>query len=107
MRTLAEIAELLGGTLRGNGSLVVERVIHPALAEGPRDLALVLSPKVFPLIEAKRISAVVAPQELAEVNAPNVILVDRPRLALAHLTHLFELPVYVAQGVHATAVIDS
>ncbi|MBV8585166.1 MAG: UDP-3-O-(3-hydroxymyristoyl)glucosamine N-acyltransferase [Verrucomicrobia bacterium] len=106
MKTLAEIAELLGGILRGDGSLVIERVVHPSMVEGPRDIALVLSPKVFPLVESKGILAVVAPQELAEVKAPNVILVDRPRVALAKLTQLFELPVHVDKGIHATAVID-
>ena len=46
-------------------------------------------------------------KELAEVKAPNVILVDRPRVALARLTQLFELPVHIDGGIHATAVIDT
>ncbi len=107
MKTLREIAELVGGKLRGDPSLVIERVVHPAAAGGSSDLALVLSPTVIPLLISNRVISAVVPETLNGVPTPNQILVDRPRLVLAKLTEIFERPVFVGEGIHASAAVDS
>jgi UDP-3-O-[3-hydroxymyristoyl] glucosamine N-acyltransferase len=106
MKTLGEIAKYVDGTLQGDPAVVITRIVHPALVRGPGDLALVLSPNVLDLLKRNQATSAIAPAELDSVDVPNYILVARPRLALARLLELFERPVYSAEGIHPTAVID-
>ncbi len=106
MKTLGEIASYVGGRLRGDPSVTIERVVHPALAQNSSDLALVLSPAAASLLASGKISSAVTPEELGEQPIPNQIVVKRPRLVLARLLELFERPVHVFAGVHPTAIID-
>ncbi len=107
MKTLREIAELIGGKLQGDPSVVIERVVHPAAAAGSGDLAFVLSPAVIPLLISNGALSAVVPETLTGVPTPNQIRVDRPRLVLAKLTKLFERPVFVGDGIHPSASVDS
>jgi UDP-3-O-[3-hydroxymyristoyl] glucosamine N-acyltransferase len=106
MKTLGEIASYVGGELRGDPAVVIARVIHPALVRGPEDLALVLSAGVLEALHRTGASNAILPAELGKVEVPNCILVSRPRLALARLLELFELPAYIDEGIHPSAVID-
>jgi UDP-3-O-[3-hydroxymyristoyl] glucosamine N-acyltransferase len=106
MKTLGEIASYVGGRLRGDPSVTIKRVIHPALAQDPSDLALVLSPAATSILASGNVSNAVTPEELGEQPTPNQIIVKRPRLALAKLLELFERPVHVFDGIHPSAVID-
>ena len=106
MKTLAEIASHVGGSLHGDGSVQIERIVHPSLAQGNSDLALILSPNAIRFLEKAKVFNVVLPAGLGEVPVANRIVVDRPRLVLAKLTQLFERPVYIPSGAHPTAVID-
>jgi UDP-3-O-[3-hydroxymyristoyl] glucosamine N-acyltransferase len=105
MKTLGEIAELVGGKLRGDPSIAVKRVVHPASASGPDDLALVLSPSVIPLLRSGVVTSAVVPLGMDGVPTPNQILVDRPRVVLAKLTEIFQRLVFVESGVHLSAVV--
>jgi UDP-3-O-[3-hydroxymyristoyl] glucosamine N-acyltransferase len=105
MRALGEIAKFIGGEMRGDGSVFVARVVHPALAEGASDLAFVLSPKEASVLSSKIVNAVV-PAGIENLPTPNQIVVSRPRLVLARLTELFERPVHLAPGIHPWAAID-
>ena len=107
MKTLGEIASYVGGRLYGDPSVIIDRVIHPALAQRPSDLALVLSPAVASILASGKISNAVTPEELGEQPNLNQIIVKRPKLVLARLLELFERPVHVFAGVHPTAVIDA
>jgi UDP-3-O-[3-hydroxymyristoyl] glucosamine N-acyltransferase len=107
MKTLGEIAECLEGTLNGDGSLEIERVVHPALACGPRDLALLLSSNATKYLGSEELENAVGPEEVDPGKIKNWISVKRPRLALARLMELFERPVYSPPGIHPTAVIDT
>jgi UDP-3-O-[3-hydroxymyristoyl] glucosamine N-acyltransferase len=106
MKTLAEIASHVGGSLHGDGSVQIERIVHPSLAENHSDLALVLSPNAIRLLDKAKVFNVVLPAGSEDVAVPNRIVVDRPRLVLAKLTQLFERPVHIPTGVHPTAVVD-
>ncbi len=107
MKTLGEIAKSLEGSLRGDPSLQIDRVVHPALASGPRDLALLLSASAAQYLASGELVSAVVPEEVDPGKTPNSISVKRPRLALAQLMELFERPVYSPPGIHPTAVIDS
>jgi UDP-3-O-[3-hydroxymyristoyl] glucosamine N-acyltransferase len=106
MKTLGEIANHVGGQLCGDPSVLIERVVHPALAQTSSDLALVLSPNAASFLASGKISNAVLPLEIEDCPTPNRIVVKRPRLVLARLLELFERPVYVSPGVHPTAVVD-
>jgi UDP-3-O-[3-hydroxymyristoyl] glucosamine N-acyltransferase len=107
MPSLAEIAEVLGAKLSGDGRLVVEGVDHPASAE-PTDLALAMEEDALAALPQTRAKAAIlksgsqAPEGLA-----GVIYADHPRYALAGLTRLFARPPQVAPGIHPSAVVDS
>jgi UDP-3-O-[3-hydroxymyristoyl] glucosamine N-acyltransferase len=106
MKTLGEIAKYVDGKLEGDPRIGISRIVHPALVRGPGDLALVLSANVLDLLKRDKVTSAIAPVELTSLDVPNYILVSRPRLALARLLELFERPVYSAQGIHPSAVID-
>jgi UDP-3-O-[3-hydroxymyristoyl] glucosamine N-acyltransferase len=106
MKTLGEIADFIGGEIRGDASVSVTRIVHPAIAQGDSDLAFVLSPKEASVLESGRIVNAVVPAGVEGLPTPNQIVVSRPRLVLAKLTQLFERPVYVAPGIHPWSVID-
>jgi UDP-3-O-[3-hydroxymyristoyl] glucosamine N-acyltransferase len=107
MKTLGEIASYVGGQLRGDPSVTIERVIHPALAQHTSDLALVLSPAAASVLASGKVSNAVTPEELGEQPTRNQIIVKRPRLVLAKLLELFERPVHIFDGIHPSAVIDA
>jgi UDP-3-O-[3-hydroxymyristoyl] glucosamine N-acyltransferase len=107
MKTLGEIAQYVGGQLRGDASVPIERVVHPAQVENEFDLALVLSASAGSILASGRIANAVLPEEVESRLTPNQIVVKRPRLVLAKLLELFDRPVHVELGVHPSAVIDS
>ena len=94
MRTLGEIAEFIGGEMRGDGSVSVVRVVHPAIAQGASDLAFVLSPKEASVLSSGNVINAVVPAGIENLPTPNQIVVSRPRLVLARLTEIFERPVH-------------
>jgi UDP-3-O-[3-hydroxymyristoyl] glucosamine N-acyltransferase len=106
MRALGEIARFIGGEMRGDGSISVARVVHPAVAQGASDLAFVLSPKEASVLTSDRVVNAVVPAGIENLTTPNQIVVSRPRLVLAQLTELFERPVYLVPGIHPWAAID-
>lgn len=106
MRALGEIAEFIGGEMRGDGSVSVTRVVHPDVAQGASDLAFVLSPKEASALSSDKIVNAVVPAGIDNLSTPNQIVVSRPRLVLAKLTELFQRPVHVESGIHPWTVID-
>ncbi|MBV8379129.1 MAG: UDP-3-O-(3-hydroxymyristoyl)glucosamine N-acyltransferase [Verrucomicrobia bacterium] len=106
MRALEEIAKFIGGEMRGDGSVSVARVVHPAVAQGASDLAFVLSSEEASVLSSGRILNAVVPAGIENLPIPNQIVVSRPRLVLAKLTEFFERPVHVAAGIHPWAAID-
>lgn len=107
MKTLGEIANYVGGRLRGDASIPIERVVHPALVRDNFDLALVFSPGAASILAAGQIANAVLPEEIDNRLTPNQIVVERPRLVLAKLLELFERPAHVAPGIHPSAIIDA
>ena len=107
MKTLGEIARYVDGQLRGDASVPIQRVVHPAQVRDEFDLALVLSPTAASILASGQICNAVLPEEIESRLTPNQIVVKRPRLVLAKLLELFDRPVHVDPGVHPSAVIDA
>src|ERR1700730_17596411 len=92
--------------MRGDGSVSVARVDHPAVGRGASDLGFVLSPKEASVLNSAHVFNAVVPPGVENLTVPNQIVVSRPRLVLARLTELFQRPVHVAPGIHPWTVID-
>lgn len=106
-RTLAEIADALGGALTGDGGLVVRRVVHPAAAESGDDLALAIEKDAAAALDgSKSRAAVVAAGTMPPARIDAYVTVERGRYALARLLALFEIPPHAAAGVHPSAVVE-
>jgi len=106
MKTLGEIADFVGGELRGDASVSITRIVHPAVAEESSDLAFVLSEKAAQLLSNGKIFNAIVPAGVAHSSSVNLILVSRPRLVLAKLTELFARPVHVTPGINHLTAID-
>jgi UDP-3-O-[3-hydroxymyristoyl] glucosamine N-acyltransferase len=108
MRT-KDIAQALAGRLDGDGAIEIDRLVHPARAERPSDLALAVSGDAVAALAHSKAQAVVVsskrPVPAGSFRA--VIAIEESRVALAKLTALFDGGPVHDQGVHPTAVIAS
>jgi UDP-3-O-[3-hydroxymyristoyl] glucosamine N-acyltransferase len=105
--SLLQVADALGARLDGDGALTISGAAEPA-ACGPGDLALAMTPKYaegLPLGQA-RAAILHAGASRAQYGLEAALFIDRPRLAMAQLSHLFDPGPQINEGVHPTAVID-
>ena len=89
--TLSQLAELTGGTVIGDGNLLIERVVHPMQVKGPNDLALILDVKLLGKLAQLPLQTILLPQlpdGAPPVAVPNQLIVPRPKVALAILSHI-------------------
>src|SRR5687768_13404816 len=92
-RTVAELAELVGGRVVGDGGAVVRRV-SSIEAAGEGDLAFVEEEKFFEAARACRASCLLAPEGAAEKfeGLTALIEVARPKLAFALAAEVLHPP---------------
>jgi UDP-3-O-[3-hydroxymyristoyl] glucosamine N-acyltransferase len=108
MRT-QDIAQALAGRLDGDGAIEIDRLVHPARAERPSDLALAISADAAATLAHSKAQAVVvsAKRPVPSGSFRAVIAIDAGRTALAKLTALFDRGPAHDQGIHPTAVVAS
>lgn len=106
MRT-KDIADALAGRLDGDGTIDVDRVVHPARAERASDLALAVNAAAVTALNGTRAEAVVvsAQHPVPSGSFRAIITTGDARLTLARLTALFDRGPSRDKGVHPTAVI--
>jgi UDP-3-O-[3-hydroxymyristoyl] glucosamine N-acyltransferase len=102
MRTLRDLAALVGGQVVGDPGTPIAGVADPRQA-GPQDLVFLLDAQYTEAIGHSAAAAVVVGAE-ADIPKPQIV-VARPRVAMARLMAAFAPPPPFA-GVHPTAVID-
>lgn len=102
-----DIAKALAARLDGDGTIEIERLVHPAQARGPADLALAVSADAAALLANCPAQAVVvsAARPVPPGSFRAVIAIDEGRMALATLTALFDPGPARDKGVHPTAVV--
>jgi UDP-3-O-[3-hydroxymyristoyl] glucosamine N-acyltransferase len=104
--TLAELARLVQGRLRGDAGIVIHGANSLAQA-GPQEITFVANAKYQDQLNATRAAAAVVTEEIAERFAGNALVVDNPALAFARIcSHLHPMP-KPAPGVHPTAVVHA
>jgi UDP-3-O-[3-hydroxymyristoyl] glucosamine N-acyltransferase len=108
MRT-KDIAEALAGRLDGDGAIEIDRLVHPARAERPSDLALAISADAVAALAHCKAQAVVvsADHPVPSGSFRAVITTNEARLAFARLTALFDHGPALEKGIHPTAVVAS
>ena len=107
MVKLSEIAAALNARLVGDGTIEIERPVHPADAKGPGDLALAMEPAMIALLEGSPVRAAVVRDEsrLPANRLAGYLVVGRSRYAMAQLLDMFALPPHSVPGVHKMAVV--
>ena len=101
-----DIAEALSARIEGDRTIEIDRLVHPAKAERPSDLALAMSgDAAAALARSKAQAVVVSSKRPAPVGFKAVIAIGEARMALATLTALFDRGPGLVAGIHPTAVV--
>jgi UDP-3-O-[3-hydroxymyristoyl] glucosamine N-acyltransferase len=102
-----DIAQALAGRLQGDGEIDIDRLVHPACAERPSDLAVAMSGEAAATLARSKARAVVVSAEHPPPSRtfPAIIAVGQTRMALAKLTALFDPGPSPNRGIHPTAVV--
>jgi UDP-3-O-[3-hydroxymyristoyl] glucosamine N-acyltransferase len=104
-KTLAEIAELVGGRVAGDGAVVITGISGIKEAhEG--DLTFLANPKYLSLVHTTRASAVIVGPDVVIEGKP-VIVTDNPSLSFVKVVELIKANLTPRiTGVHPTAVVS-
>ncbi|BFM51041.1 UDP-3-O-(3-hydroxymyristoyl)glucosamine N-acyltransferase [Marinomonas sp. THO17] len=102
--SLGQLAEKVGGLVKGDKQLVIEKL--GTLAKGTKnELSFLANPKYQSQLANTQAGAVLVKTEELAATLDNAIIVANPYLAFAQLTHLFVPQTESWQGVHPSAVI--
>ena len=93
--------------MEGDGSLTITSAAEPADA-GPEDLALAMQPAYAERLPEGRARAAILWEgaDWRALGLQAALFVQRPRLAMAHLTQRLDPGPEIASGIHPTAVVD-
>ncbi len=105
--TVGEIAKALGAEAAGNLGLRIRGVQEPGCAADD-ELAIAVDGKFAGALREGGARAAILWQgaDWRDLGLEAVIFAPVPRLALAHLTHVFDAPPDLAPGIHPTAFVD-
>lgn len=103
-RTVAELAERLGGRLCGDGGRTVCGV-NTLQDASPQEITFLTEEKHRPLLADCQAAAVLVEREMENCR-PAQIVVGNVQKALIEALKLFAPPVTVWKGVHPTAVVE-
>lgn len=103
-KTLAEIAEIIGGEVIGDGSIIITGIngIREAISG---DLTFVANSKYAALAEKTKASAIIYPKNLKLPDKP-VILTGDPSVSFTKIFTLFvDDEAYAFKGIHPSAIV--
>lgn len=104
-RTLVELAAELGGTVVGDGSVVIRGVAGIREAQ-PGDITFIANSRYDGYLAETRASAVICSHENRDAVVP-LLQVDNPYLAFQKVVRLYRPELYKPlPGVHPTAVVS-
>lgn len=102
--SLAEIAEFLGGELRGDPARTIH-AINTLQDAGPGEISFLANPAYAKYLPQTRASAVLVRPKEADLCTSDVIVLDNPYLGYAKLSRLFERELTQSSGIHPSAVV--
>lgn len=102
---LRQIAEFVGGTLFGNGEIVIKGVAGIKEAkEG--EITFLANPKYLSFLETTQASAVLIAKTAPVPKDKSVIVCDNPSFAFSKIIERFNpLEIFLPKGIHPTAVL--
>jgi len=104
--SLAEIAQIVAGSLEGNGSVKIHHVAKIEEA-GAGEITFISNPKYARFIETTNASAVLVGKDFPTTEK-TVIRTENPYVAFLKILRLFHPPKeIVARGIHPTAIIEN
>ncbi len=103
---LSDIARALSAKVSGDGSLEIDRIVHPADAKAKDELAVALSREALEHLAETRAGAVlISADGTPPAGIAAILYGGNERVALAILTALFDPGPVHASGIHPTAVV--
>lgn len=104
--TLGEIAKGLNARIEGNARLRITGAAEPADA-GEHDLALAMTPGYAGRLSDGRARAAILWEgaDWRVLGLEGALFVQRPRLAMAHLSAMIDRGPQIAPGIHPSAII--
>ena len=102
--TLGQLAEELGGSLRGDAARVIDGLATLQEA-GPSQLSFLANTQYRKYLASTRAGAVLLSSDDVQGYPGAAIIVSDPYLAYARASHLFETRPAFSSGVHPTAVV--
>jgi len=104
--TLRELAETIGGRVKGDGDLYITRVA-PIQTAGEGEITFLSNPKYAPYVRTTRASAIIVSPEMEKLDR-NLLITPNPYLAFARaLKVLMQRPAERRTGIHPSAVVGS
>lgn len=103
--TLGELAQRLGGTLRGDTGKLVSG-LSTLQDAGPDQLSFLANARYRKHLADTRAGAVLLSEKDAEHFAGTALIVANPYLAYAQISHLFETRPHAPSGIHPSAIVD-
>ncbi|MEE8340642.1 MAG: UDP-3-O-(3-hydroxymyristoyl)glucosamine N-acyltransferase [Candidatus Neomarinimicrobiota bacterium] len=101
--TLRKLASIIGGEVFGTPEQIIRGVSD--IKDGvPDTVTFLFNPKLQDLVDQTSASAIIV-SDAKILNGKNGIVVDNPRLAMAKIIKLFEIPDTNESGIHTTAII--
>ncbi|HEY3276984.1 MAG TPA: UDP-3-O-(3-hydroxymyristoyl)glucosamine N-acyltransferase [Syntrophorhabdaceae bacterium] len=107
MMTLKEIAENIGGLVKGNGDTAIGRISGINEAEDG-DIAVLTNPAFRKNLAKSRASGLIVGEEtnLEDLKDRNLILVKNPSRAYLKVAYLFYKPEERVKGIHPSASVS-
>lgn len=102
-KSLKELAEFVGGELRGEGGILISGVADLDSAQAGQ-LSFVADAKRQEDVRKTKAAAVIIPQQVSEIDLPAIVVRD-PYLAVAKIHTLFVTKPFVATGVDSRAAV--
>jgi len=102
---LSEINHIIGGILNSGEEDVVIKKLSPPDKADEETLALAITEEELARLPETQAKAAIVPLG-ASIENIATIEVERPRLAMMKLLHLFYIPVDAPSGIHEKAVVD-
>jgi UDP-3-O-[3-hydroxymyristoyl] glucosamine N-acyltransferase len=104
VKTLADIARVIGGEVHGDGAILIERVATLEKA-GPGDISFLANPRYYKYLMTTNASAVILAAEHLDACLVSAVVVKDPYLGYARAVALLNPPSEVHPGIHPTASI--
>jgi len=103
-KTLAELAELVGGKVVGDETVKIKRLASLAEAQ-PGDISFLTNPKYRSQLLTTRASAIIAAEVIEGINLP-FLIVPNPYLAFARIAQVFFSSPPSPKGISKEAIIS-